>query len=273
MTRQTPFLTEPQWHQEQSCRLWPLWLQGPSCLPFSFSWRSFTMSRPLQPGVGLLRRLCHPSHTLALSRPRARQSGIGLPKFRDARRIEVPLGACCRPGAHWNNVPHSMSTVPSTTPFGSGVSATFTYLASRSFTTQISRVTIGTRSGRSTVLWLKVAELLSLGFTPSRVPLVNACQLDLTPLFMCSSLREQSIRHVKWRGMAKARGITQDLVSSTGIWVPSQAPSPSVGNTRCLLAPLRPALSGRRGVTHPAVRFCAAPAAPSAAHLETVVAP
>src|SRR5436309_16072332 len=91
MTRQTPFLTEPQWHQGQSPRLCPLWLQGPSCLPFSFSWRSFTISRPLQPGVGLLRRLCHPSHTLAFSRPLTRQGGIGLPKFRDVQRIEVPL--------------------------------------------------------------------------------------------------------------------------------------------------------------------------------------
>src|SRR6516164_10991957 len=69
--------------------------------------------------------------------------------------------------------------------------------------TQISHVTIGTRSGRSTVVWLKVAELLSLGFAPSRVPLVSARQLDLTPLFMCSPLRGQSIRHVKWRGPAE----------------------------------------------------------------------
>ena len=107
MTRQTPFLTEPQWHQGQSPRLCPLWLQGPSCLPFSFSWRSFTISRPLQPGVGLLRRLCHPAHTLALSRPLASQGRIGLPKFRDVRRIEVPVGACCRPGAFGTTYRHA----------------------------------------------------------------------------------------------------------------------------------------------------------------------
>ena len=100
MTRHVPFLTEPQWHRRQSLRLCPLWLQESSCLPISFSWRSFTMSRPLQPGVGLLRRLCHPSHTLAFSRPLPRQGSIGLPKFRDVRRIEVPLGACCRPGVY-----------------------------------------------------------------------------------------------------------------------------------------------------------------------------
>ena len=67
---------------------------------------------------------------------------------------------------------------------------------------QVPLVSIGNRSGRSTCLWLRVAELLSLGFPPSRVPLVNAGQVDLTPLSMCSSLCEQSIRHVKWRGAA-----------------------------------------------------------------------
>jgi hypothetical protein len=43
-------------------------------------------------------------------------------------------------------------------------------------------------------LWLQVAEPLSLGFPPSRVPLVNAGQLDLTPLFMCSPFYGQSIQ-------------------------------------------------------------------------------
>ena len=90
MTRQHPFLTASQWHQRQSLRLCPLWLQGPSYLPLSFSWQSFTMSRPLQPGIRLLCCLCHPSHTLAFSRPLTRPGGIGLPKFRDVRRIEVP---------------------------------------------------------------------------------------------------------------------------------------------------------------------------------------
>ena len=200
MTRQHPFLTEPRWHQEQSSRLCPSWLQGPSCLPFSSSWRSFTMSRPLQPGVGLLRRLCHPSHTLAFSRPQTRPGGIGLPKFHGVRRLEVPLGACCRPGASGTTYRHTRTLGTSHHPFWVRCISHFHLFGFTILHTQISRVTIGTRSGRSTVSWLKVAELLSLGFAPSRVPLVNARQVDLTPLFMCSSLREQSIRHVKWRG-------------------------------------------------------------------------
>ena len=200
MTRQLPSLTGPQWIQGQSPRLIPLWLQGPSCLPFSLSWQSFTMSRTLHSGVRLLRCLRHPSHTLAFSRPLTRQGGVGLPKFHGVRRIEIPVAACCGPGA-LGTTPESRSTFrPRTIPFGSGVSANFTC---RSFTirnTQVPYVSIGIRSGRSTPLWLGVAELLSLGFPPSRVPLVNAGQVDLTPLFMCSSLCEQSIRHVKWRG-------------------------------------------------------------------------
>ena len=90
MTRQHPFLAEPQWHQRQSLRLCPLWIQESSRLPINRSWRSFTMSRTLPPGLRLLRRLCHPSHTLALSRPLTRPGGVGLPKFRDVRRLEVP---------------------------------------------------------------------------------------------------------------------------------------------------------------------------------------
>ena len=89
-------------------------------------------------------------------------------------------------------------------PLWGRCSSHFHLFAFTIFPTQVSRVTIGTRSGRSTVLGLHVAALLSLGFAPSRVPLVNARQLDLTPLFMCSSLCEQSIRHVKWRGRLKA---------------------------------------------------------------------
>ena len=200
MTRQLPSLTGPQWLQGQSPRLSPLWLQGPSRFPFSLSWQSFTMSRALHPGIRLLRCLRHPSHTLVFSRPLTRQGGVGLPKFHGVRRIEIPVAACCGPGA-LGTTPGSMSTFrPRTIPFGSGVSANFTCWPFTIRNTQVPCVSIGIRSGRSTPLWLGVAKLLSLGFPPSRVPLVNAGQVDLTPLFMCSSLCEQSIRHVKWRG-------------------------------------------------------------------------
>jgi hypothetical protein len=122
---------------------------------------------------------------------------------RDVRRIEVPLGACCRPGAFGTTYRHAGNVGTPHHPFWVRCISHFHLFGFTILQTQISHVTLGTRSGRSTPVWLGVAELLSLGFAPSRVPLVNARQVDLTPLFMCSPLCGQSIRHVKWRGPAE----------------------------------------------------------------------
>jgi hypothetical protein len=200
MTQLIPSLTGPQWHQGQSPRLCPLWLQGQSCLPNTLSWQSFTISRALHPGIRLLRCLRRPSHTLAFLHPQSRQGGVGLPKFHGVQRIEIPLAACCRPGAigiTYRDRTESRYQAPSLL---GQVYQPLSPVAVHGLLTQVPFVSIGIRSGRSTGVWLLVAELLSLGFPPSRVPLVNAGQVDLTPLFMCSSLCEQSIRHVKWRG-------------------------------------------------------------------------
>jgi len=202
MTRQLPSLTGPQWIQGQGPRLIPLWLQGPSCLPFSLSWQSFTMSRALHHGIWLLRCLRHPSHTLAFSRPLTRQGGVGLPTFHGVQRIEFPVAACCRPGASGITHRHTTECRCQAPPLLGQVYQPLSPVAVHGPLAQVPLVSIGNRSGRSTCLWLRVAELLSLGFPPSRVPLVNAGQVDLTPLSMCSSLCEQSIRHVKWRGAA-----------------------------------------------------------------------
>jgi hypothetical protein len=204
MTQPILSLTGPQWHQEQCSRLCPLWLQGQSRLPFSFSWQSFTMSRPLQPGIRLLRCLRHPSHTLAFSRPLTRQGGIGLPTFHGVQRIEIPVAACCRPGAVGITYQHRPICRDQAPSLLGQVYQPFSPVGLHGPSTQVPLVSIGIRSGRSTYVWLQAAELLSLGFPPSRVPLVNAGQVDLTPLCMCSSLCEQSIRHVKWRGGLKA---------------------------------------------------------------------
>jgi len=133
MTRPIPCLSAPQWHQGQSPRLCPLWLQGPSRLPVSSSWKTFTMSRALHPGIWLLRFLRPPSHTLAFSRPTNRRSGIGVPQFQSIRRIEIPVAACCGPGA-LGTTPEHTTTAPATHHpiLGSGVSAIFTCCRSRS---------------------------------------------------------------------------------------------------------------------------------------------
>jgi hypothetical protein len=199
VTRPCPFLTEPQWHQGQSPRLCPLWLQGWFCRSRSPSWQSFTMSRALHPGVRLLRCLRPPSHTLAFSRPLARHSGVGVPQFQDRRRIEIPVAACYTPGVSGTTSRRSGKRLdPTPCHFGPGVSAIFTCADSRRLC-RFLFVSIGIRSGQSSRVWLPDAELLSLGFPPSRVPLVDAGQVDLTPLFMCNSLHELSLCPVKGR--------------------------------------------------------------------------
>jgi hypothetical protein len=214
MTRQLPFLTGPQWHQGQRPRLCPLWLQGPSCLPAFLSWQSFTMSKALHLGMRLLRCLRPPSHTLAFSRPLARYRGRGVPQFQSIRRIEIPVAACCRPSAlgitDWHRHPAS----PQHHPVLGQVYKPLPPVSVHDPSTQVPYVSLGIRSGQSTRVWLRVAELLSLGFPPSRVPLVNAGQVDLTPLFMCNLLRRLSGCPVRGRAGINA-GASRDFHPET----------------------------------------------------------
>ena len=162
-------------------------------------WLAFTMSRALHPGIGLLRSLCPPSHTLAFSRPVARQSGFGVPQFQDIRRLEIPVAACCAPGALGTTYRNSgFSCTPHHT-FWFRCLSHFHLFPITTRSTQVSLVSRGIRSGRSTLAWLRVAELLSLGFPPPQVPPVDAGQGDLTPLFMCNPLNGLSIYPVKGR--------------------------------------------------------------------------
>jgi len=215
MTQQRPSLTGPQWIQGQSPHLIPLWLQWPSCLPFSLSWQTFTMSRALHPGIRLLRCLRPPSHTLAFLRPLTRQSGVGVPQFRDRRRIEIPVAACSRPGAHGTTYRHSWLVGTRHHPILGQVCQPFSPVLLHGLSTQVSRVSIGIRSGQSPRIWLPGAELLSLGFPPSRVPLVNAGQVDLTPLFMCNLLNRLSLCPVKGRTQLK-QGATRYAITAIG---------------------------------------------------------
>ena len=158
------------------------------------------MSRALHPGIRLLRCLRPPSHTLAFSRPLARQGGRGVPQFQDIRRIEIPLAACCRPGAFGTTYRHRRPVGTRHHPIVGQVSQPLSPVRFHGLFSQVSCVSLGIRSGRSTRPWLRVAELLSLGFPPSRVPRMSAGQVDLTPLFMCSPLYGLSICPVKGRG-------------------------------------------------------------------------
>ena len=167
------------------------------------------MSRTLHPGIWLLRCLRPPAHTLAFSRPLPRQGGRGVPQFQDIRRLEIPLVACYRPGACGTTYRHGSPVGTRHHPVLGQVSQPLSPVRFHGLSSQVSCVNIGIRSGRSTHPWLRVAALLSLGFPPSRVPLLSAGQVDLTPLFMCNLLHRLSLCPVKGRTLPKA-GATQE---------------------------------------------------------------
>jgi hypothetical protein len=67
-------------------------IQGASRGRVLLSWRTFTVSRPLQPGIRLLRRLRPPAHTLALSRPAAGPVSWEFPS--SGTRDVIVTGSC-----------------------------------------------------------------------------------------------------------------------------------------------------------------------------------
>jgi hypothetical protein len=203
MTQQLPSLAGPQWHQGQRPRLCPLWLQGPFCLPFVLSWQSFTMSPALHRGMRLLRGLRPPSHTLAFLRPVSRHRGKGVPQFQSIRRIKRPVAACCRPGANGSTYRQSPTVGTRHPPILGQVYQPISPVTLHDLSTQVPCVSIGIRSGRSTPAWLRVAQLLSLGFPPSRVPPRSAGQVDLPPLSRCNRLNRLSLCPVKGRAWRK----------------------------------------------------------------------
>lgn len=181
-----------------------LWLRWTYCFLVFLSWRTFTVSIPLQDGIWLLRRLRPPARTLAFSRPVSRWSGLGVPQFQCKRRIERPLAACCAPGVLGTTPRYSHNIGALHLTFWSGCNSHF---HPSDFTTLYHRflfVSLGLRSGRSALSWLGAAELLFLGFLPQRMPSADAGQVDLTPLFMCNPLIGQSFCTVKGRTRLKS---------------------------------------------------------------------
>ena len=145
-------------------------------------WRSFTVSWPLQPGVGLLRRLRPPSRTLAFSRPtKVGQTVLEFPSSNaGADRVpEVPAlrrvvsGTTCA-GGRPTHQPPSHVWARCDNPFHLCVLTTFF--------PQVSLVTIGHRAGRSSAFGFAEAERLSASSRPNGLPSRCACCVALTPL-------------------------------------------------------------------------------------------
>jgi hypothetical protein len=168
------------------------------------SWPSFTVSRTFHPGLRLRRCLRPPAHTLAFSRPLARQRGRGVPQCQAIRRLALPVAACYRPGAVGTTYRPGRPVGTRHPPMVGQVYQPLSPVRLHGLSSQGPCVSLGIRSGRSTRAWLRVAALLSLGFPPSPVPRLSAGQGDLTPLFMCNLLNRLSLCPVKGRTLPEA---------------------------------------------------------------------
>jgi hypothetical protein len=179
-----------QWSGQghQPCLPSPL-IQIVSRLLVLLSWRTFTLSRPLQSGLWLLRRLRPPCRTLAFSRPaKAGIAGWEFPSS-NVRDVIATLSCLLHTGRVGNNtcrnddrqahrhpilgqVSHPLSPVPLNDAFNAGFSRQH-----RSQDWSVSRMRV------------PAAELLSAGFRPLELPVPDACRLVLVLLFKSSSCR------------------------------------------------------------------------------------
>jgi hypothetical protein len=127
------------------------------CLAFiakDLPWRTFTMSRPLQPSVGLLRRLRPLSRPLAFSRPLrgARCHSSLIP----ARDISAPRSCLLDAGrSSGATLPAHKLRKATALPFWSWRSISqFRQSVLTTLHTQVSRVSIGCRGSPSSPFWL-----------------------------------------------------------------------------------------------------------------------
>ena len=146
------------------------------------AWQSFTLSRPLQPGIRLLRCLRPPIDSLAFSRPAFagkadRSSPVPPPVPSSTRSCLLYAGRTSEQPA-----PENIAGAFAAVPFWVRCISHFHLLYLTTRQTQISRVSIGCKISPIIRLWLTEAGTLSAGFTPRRVPLADACRLIFMPL-------------------------------------------------------------------------------------------
>jgi len=130
---------------------------------------------------------------------------VRVPQFPYERR-SCPVAACSTPGGlgttcarfGGRRIPHR--------PFWARCLSHFHLLLVTTPQTQVPRVSIGHRTGRSTALWLAEAELLSAGFRPRRVPPLDACCVVLISLSRDGSSMEQSFILLKGARQSLAKG-------------------------------------------------------------------
>jgi len=114
-----------------------------------------------------------------------------VPQFPHERR-SCPVAACSTPGGLGTTCARFGARRIPHRPFWAGCLSHFHPLLVTTPHTQVPRVSIGHRTGRSTAVWLAEAALLSAGFRPRRVPPRDACCVVLVPLSKNGSSMEQS---------------------------------------------------------------------------------
>ena len=160
------------------------------------AWRTFALSRPLQPGVRLLCRLRPLASALAFPCPaEAGQASESSP-------VPTPTPSSTISCLLYTE----LTSRQSTSHIGNDAAAAFPFWAGcvshfhpfeLTVLTQVSNVNIGGRDSPVIRLWLTEAGTLPAGFTPRRVPLADACRMTLTPLLR---------RDLPWQTLAPLKG-------------------------------------------------------------------
>jgi hypothetical protein len=146
------------------------------------SWRTFTLSAPLQRGLWLLRRLRPPHHTLAFSGPA--KAGNVAREFPNSNARDT--SATCRcllyAGRNGNNACRRNDRQAHRHPIlgraYQPLSPVFLHDASNAGSYRHP----GPQDWSVGRLWLTAAELLSAGFRPLGLPTPDACCVVLAPL-------------------------------------------------------------------------------------------
>jgi len=186
------------------------------------SWRTFTLSGPLQPGIWPLRRLRPPSRTLAFSRPA--YAGQAVWEFPNSNTIDVLATLSCllytgRNGDNtWRRHDRQAHRHPILGQVFQPLSPVLLHDASNAGSSRQHR----SQDWSVSRLWLAAAELLSAGFRPLRLPTPDACCVVLVLLSKYSSFGA-IYRAVRGRAHLKKGACGRDIWSRCTPSVPRSA--------------------------------------------------
>jgi hypothetical protein len=157
-------------------------MQRASHVRVFLSWRTFTLSTPLQRGFWLLRRLRPPHRTLAFSSPAG--AGNAVREFPNSNaRDRSAAGRCLLyAGRTGDNACRNVDRQAHRHPILGRVYQPLSPAPRNDASTAGFSRHLGPQDWSVAHLWLVVAELLSAGFRPLELPTPDACCVVLAPL-------------------------------------------------------------------------------------------